>query len=68
MNSDTIQLIGLAVLILAEQYAIAPWQFPVFAKIWDFMANLFACLSWYFGFAAMRARDNYYLAVEHSVG
>ena len=66
MNSDTIQLIGLAVLILAEQYAIAPWQFPVFARIWDFLANLFANLSWWLGYASMRARANYYTAVEQS--
>lgn len=67
MSSDTIQLIGLAVLILAEQYAIAPWQFPIFAQIWDAIANLCAQLSWWLGYASMRARANYYTAVEHSV-
>lgn len=66
MNSDVIQLIGLAVLILAEQYAVAPWQFPVWAKAWDFMANLFADLAALLGYMSYRSRQNYFMAVEHS--
>lgn len=66
MNSDVIQIIGLAVLILAEQYAISPWQFPVWAKMWDYLANLFADLAVALGYMSYRARKNYYLAVEHS--
>lgn len=66
MNSDVIQLIGLAVLILAEQYAVAPWQFQMFAKMWDFMANMFADLAAVLGYMSYRARQNYFMAVEHS--
>lgn len=64
MNSDTIQLIGLAVLILAEQYAVAPWQFTAFAKFWDWLATFCSKLSWLLGYLSMRARINYYVAVN----
>lgn len=64
-NSDLIQLAGLGLLILCEQYAAAPWQFPVFAKIWDFLARILSAISWATGFAAMHARNNYYAVVSH---
>jgi hypothetical protein len=64
MNSDTVQLVGLAVLVLAEQYMIAPWQFPVFARAWDIIAKAAAWLSYHLSFVAMRARANYYLVVN----
>lgn len=63
MNSDAIQLIGLGIILLAEQYMIAPWQFPFFAKMWNFLANLFALLSSKFAIASITARDNYNLVV-----
>jgi hypothetical protein len=64
MNSDVVQLIGLGVLILVEQYAVAPWQFPVFARMWDYLANFFAAIAWITGRASMIARANYYSVVN----
>lgn len=65
MNSDIIQLIGLGLLILAEQYMIAPWQFPVFAKMWDFIARITGTLSWLLGRLSVEARLNYFSVVSN---
>jgi hypothetical protein len=65
VNSDTAQLIGLAVLLLAEQYMIAPWQFPLLARLWDIIARITASIANTLGFISMRARANYYLVVNY---
>lgn len=65
MNTDTAQLIGLAVLILAEQYMIAPWQFNVFARVWDAVAKICAFMADILGWVSMQARLNYYQVVSY---
>jgi hypothetical protein len=69
VNETAVQLIGLGVLVLAEQYMINPMAgYAILAKVWDFLANIFAQLSWLFGFAAMHARANYYTVVNANGG
>ena len=66
MDENTAQLIGIAVITLAQVYAVAPWKFPVLAGILDLIARITAWLSWHLGFIAMRARDRYYQVVAYS--
>lgn len=66
MDESTAQLIGIAIVTLAQVYAIQPWKFPVWAAILDLIARAAAWLSWKLGFVSMYARDSYYRVVACS--
>lgn len=64
-NSDMIQLAGLALLLLAEQYMVAPWQFQPLARMWDIIARVCGEIANVLGFISLQARANYFSVVEY---
>jgi hypothetical protein len=66
VDENTAQLIGIAVITLAQVYAIQPWKYPFLAAILDLIARATAWLSWKLGFVAMHARESYYEVVAYS--
>jgi hypothetical protein len=64
MSEDTIQLICIAVATVCQIYMMEPWHFPVLAAIWNWLAQFLGNLANVLGHMSLRARLNYFEAVE----
>lgn len=64
MSEETIQWIAAAVVTLAQVYVLEPWKFPVFAKFWDAVAKVCGLVANIAADWAMKARVNYFDAVN----
>lgn len=63
MNDDTVQLICAAIVAVCQIYMMEPWQFPVFAAFWNWIAQFLGRLSNTLGRMSLQARLNYFEAV-----
>lgn len=63
MSEETIQLIAAAVVAVCQIYMIEPWKFPVFAYVWDFIAQFCGEMANSLAKISMQARSNYFEAV-----
>lgn len=66
MSDETFQLIAAAVVTLAQLYMVEPWKFAVFARFWDAVAKLCGQLANVLAAVSMRARLNYYDAIQET--
>lgn len=67
-NSKT-ELIRLAcalVIIFTQYWAMYADHFPVYAVVWAYITRLAQKIAAWFGWLALRAEYNYYIAVEMS--
>lgn len=64
MSDETIKLVAVAVVTVAQVYVMEPWKYPVFAKFWDLVARLAGSLAKILADLAMQARLNYFTAVS----
>lgn len=66
MNPDNIKMIAAAIVALSQVYMIAPWQFPIFARMWDWVARFCGWLANMLAWISMKARLNYYLVIQEA--
>lgn len=66
MNPENLKIIAATIVALSQVYMIAPWQFPVFARIWDWIARVCSFLANVLAWTAMQARLNYYTVIQEA--
>ena len=64
MSNEAWQAIAAAIVAMSQIYASRADSMPIFAKMWDYLANLFGVLATILGRWAIQARLNYFEAVE----
>lgn len=64
MSDEAWKTIGIAIMSLYGLYA-AEHDYPLLARIWDYMAVMSAILADFFGRLALAARVNYLEAVKY---
>lgn len=64
MSDELIQLLGMAILVIYEVYAINGDDNSAYARFWDAVARIAGAIANYFAKLAMNARLAYYQAVN----
>jgi hypothetical protein len=62
------QIIAAAVVTMTQMYMLEPWKYPVFARLWDWIATVCGRLANILGWWSMKARSNYYTAITACEG
>jgi len=68
MNSEDLwRIIGTAVLILLEAWAMQPYKVPLIAQLWLWISRWARATAMHAGILALTAENNYYTAVEAGI-